>query len=44
MDAMGPVRVKDVDEAQNAIVMVAKRLAETGQIVLAEEGGSDDFI
>lgn len=44
MDAMGPVRVKDVDEAQNAIVMVAKRLAETGQIVLAEEGSADDFI
>lgn len=44
MDSMGPVRVKDVDEAQNNIVMVAKRLAETGQIVLAEEGGGDDFI
>jgi flagellar motor switch protein FliG len=44
MGAMGPVRVKDVDEAQNSIVMVAKRLAETGQIVLAEEGGADDFI
>ncbi|MAF32056.1 MAG: flagellar motor switch protein FliG [Magnetococcales bacterium] len=44
MGAMGPVRVKDVDEAQNSVVMIAKRLAETGQIVLAEEGGADDFI
>lgn len=44
MDAMGPVRVKEVDEAQNSIVAVAKRLAETGQIAMAEEGGDDDFI
>lgn len=44
MDAMGPVRVKDVDEAQLAIVTVAKNLADSGQIVLAEEGGEDEFI
>lgn len=44
MDAMGPIRVKDVDEAQNLIVEVAKRLADAGQITLTEEGGDDDFI
>ncbi|MFT7433586.1 MAG: flagellar motor switch protein FliG [Alphaproteobacteria bacterium] len=44
MDAMGPVRVKDVDEAQNAIVEVAKRLSDAGQIIITEEGGDDDFI
>lgn len=44
MEAMGPVRVKDVDDAQTAVIEVAKRLAETGQIVLQEEGGEDEFI
>lgn len=44
IDALGPVRVKEVDEAQNIIVLAAKRLAESGQIVLAEEGTGDDFI
>ena len=44
MDAMGPVRVKEVDEVQNNIVQVAKRLADTGQIIITEEGGDDDFI
>lgn len=44
MEAMGPVRVKEVDEAQNEIVAVAKGLADDGQIVLADEGGDDEFI
>lgn len=44
MDSMGPVRVKDVDEAQNAVVEVAKRLADAGEIVIAEEGDGGDFI
>ena len=32
MDALGPVRVRDVDEAQGHIVTVAKDLAASGQI------------
>ena len=40
MEAMGPVRLKDVDEAQMAIVQVAKDLAAKGEIVIA--GHSDD--
>jgi flagellar motor switch protein FliG len=32
MDALGPVRVRDVDEAQASIVLVAKDLAASGQI------------
>jgi flagellar motor switch protein FliG len=44
MAGMGPVRVKDVDEAQQAVVAVAKRLADEGQIVIAEEGGADEFV
>jgi len=41
MQSMGPVRLKDVDEAQSAIVQVAKTLADSGEIVIAtgdEEG------
>jgi flagellar motor switch protein FliG len=34
--AMGPVRLKDVDEAQAAIVLAAKELAAQGQIQLSE--------
>jgi flagellar motor switch protein FliG len=38
--ALGPVRLKDVDEAQAAVVTAAKDLAAQGQIQLAE--GKDD--
>ena len=40
MDALGPVKLRDVDEAQAAIVVVAKDLAAGGQIEIGE--GSDD--
>ncbi len=39
MDAMGAVRLKDVDEAQSAIVQTAKALSDAGEIVIA---GSDE--
>jgi flagellar motor switch protein FliG len=44
MDAMGPVRLKDVDEAQMEIVTKAKELAASGEIVIAEGGGEDELI
>lgn len=44
MEAMGPVRVKEVDEAQAEVVVLAKRLADEGKIIIAEEGGDDEFI
>ena len=44
MDAMGPVRVSEVDEAQMEIVNVAKRLSDEGKIVFADEGSEDEFI
>ena len=44
MEVMGPVRVKDVDVAQQAIVVVAKDLADAGEIIISEEGGEDDFV
>jgi len=39
MEAMGAVRLKDVDEAQAGIVATAKALADAGEIVIA---GTDD--
>ncbi len=44
MDAMGPVRLKDVDDAQAAIVMLAKDLASAGEIVIAEGGDGDELV
>ena len=44
MEAMGPVRLRDVDEAQMEMVNTAKDLAETGEIVLADSKGEDELI
>ncbi|ESQ81368.1 flagellar motor switch protein FliG [Asticcacaulis sp. YBE204] len=44
MDSMGPVRLKDVDGAQMAMVQVAKDLAAKGEIMLAGQGGDDELI
>jgi Tfp pilus assembly protein PilN len=46
MEVMGPVKVKDVDEAQMKIVGVAKQLADRGEIVIISDGGDgqEEFI
>ncbi len=44
MEAMGPVRVREVDEAQNAIVTLAKELANTGQIVISDGKEDDELV
>jgi flagellar motor switch protein FliG len=44
MAAMGPVRLRDVDAAQQEMVAVAKDLASRGEIMLAEGGGDDELI
>ena len=44
MEAMGPVRLKDVDQAQVAMVQAAKDLAAKGEIILAGAGGDDELI
>ncbi len=43
MAALGPVRLTEVQEAQKAIINVARRLSDEGTIVLAGRGG-DDFV
>lgn len=41
MEAMGPVRLSEVIDAQKAIVATARRLADEGTIVLAGRGGEE---
>lgn len=43
MEFMGPVRLRDVEEAQTRIVAVIRRLEEAGEIIVAR-GGGDDII
>lgn len=43
MANMGPVRVKDVDAAQNKIVILAKQLADAGEIAIAS-GDEDEMV
>jgi flagellar motor switch protein FliG len=43
MEYMGPVRLRDVEEAQTRIVAIIRRLEESGEIVIAR-GGRDDII
>ena len=44
MEAMGPVRLRDVEEAQQYIVTAAKELSNNGEIVISEGKDSDELI
>ena len=44
MDAMGPVRLKEVDEAQANVVQTAKQLADSGEIVISGSGEEDELV
>lgn len=44
MQAMGPVRLRDVDEAQMYVVTTAKDLAANGEIVIADNKGEDELV
>ncbi|MEK9970225.1 MAG: flagellar motor switch protein FliG [Ferrovibrio sp.] len=44
MEGLGPVRLKDVDEAQMMMVNTAKELAAKGEIMLADNKGEDELI
>jgi flagellar motor switch protein FliG len=43
LEFMGPVRVKDVEEAQQKVVAVIRRLEEAGSIVI-QRGGEEGLI
>ncbi|RDY22145.1 flagellar motor switch protein FliG [Criibacterium bergeronii] len=41
MEFMGPVRLRDVEEAQQNIVNVIRRLEEAGEIIISRGGGDE---
>ena len=44
MEAMGPVRLRDVDTAQTIVVALAKELAAAGQLVISEGREDDELV
>jgi flagellar motor switch protein FliG len=44
IEFMGPVRLRDVEEAQQRIVNIIRRLEETGEIVVARGGGDEVIV
>ncbi len=44
MDYMGPVKLRDVEKAQQKIVDIVRKLDEEGEIVMASPGGKEEII
>ncbi|QGT99164.1 Flagellar motor switch protein FliG [Candidatus Syntrophocurvum alkaliphilum] len=44
IEFMGPVRLKDVEEAQQRIVNIIRRLEEAGEVVIARGGGDEVIV
>ncbi|WP_330960769.1 flagellar motor switch protein FliG [Photobacterium sp. 53610] len=44
LEAMGPIRVSDVEAAQKEILSIARRLAEGGELMLNGGGGQDEYL
>ena len=44
MEFMGPVRISDVEAAQQKIVDIVRRLEEAGEIIIAGRGGDNDVV
>jgi len=44
MDYMGPVRLRDVEAAQQKIVDVVRRLEGAGEIIISGRGGEKDLV
>ncbi len=44
MEALGPVRLRDVDEAQGILVNVTKDLAAKGEIMVSKSKGEDELV
>ncbi|MBZ0271685.1 flagellar motor switch protein FliG [bacterium] len=44
IDARGPMRLSDVEKAQNVIIRVARKLEQEGRIVVSGRGGDDVFV
>ncbi len=44
LEAMGPVRITEVEAAQKEILAVARKLSDSGEIMLGGAGGGDEFL
>ena len=44
LESMGPLRLKEVDEAQTKLVQLTKDLAEKGEIVLSKGSAEDELV
>jgi flagellar motor switch protein FliG len=44
MEALGPVRLRDVDEAQAQLVNLAKDLAAKGEIMISKSRGDEELV
>ncbi|MCK4939697.1 MAG: flagellar motor switch protein FliG, partial [Rhodospirillaceae bacterium] len=44
MEAMGAVRLKDVDDAQAGVVTIAKQLSDSGEIIIAGQGEEEQLV
>jgi len=44
MEMRGPVRLKEVEQAQQEVVAIAKSLEQAGKITLAGKGGEDVYV
>jgi flagellar motor switch protein FliG len=43
MQALGPVRLRDVDEAQVMLVNLAKDLAAKGELIISKQRGDEEL-
>jgi len=41
---LGPVRLRDVEDAQRRVVEAVRRLEETGEVIISGRGGKDDIV
>jgi flagellar motor switch protein FliG len=44
MEYMGPVRISDVESAQQRIVDVVRRLEEAGEVIVSGRGGEEEVV
>ena len=44
MQAAGPIRLKDVEDAQMVMVQMAKDLSDRGEIMLGGSGGDEQLV
>jgi flagellar motor switch protein FliG len=44
MEFMGPIRLKDVEEVQQRVVDVIRRLEEDGEIIISGRGGEEEIV